>query len=190
MAGTTIHAAGGIVVRGGARPRVAVVQRRKDELWVLPRGKLRRDERPLSGARREVVEETGHRVVVGAFLGAIAYRTRGRPKVVQFWYMQAAAYPNRDVMKDIMAVEWLPLAAAIRRLSYPLEKLFLSNVGRHAVLRHKGNRRRKAHARADKVKRRRSAGRTRATKAKITASRAMGRTRATMPRGVLRRLAA
>ncbi len=121
MAGTTIHAAGGIVVRDGARPRVAVVQRRKDERWVLPRGKLRRTERPVNGARREVVEETGHRVIVGEFLGAIAYRTRGRSKVVQFWFMRAAAHPSRDVMKDIMAVEWLPLAAAIQRLSYPLE---------------------------------------------------------------------
>ena len=35
----TIHAVGGIAVRKGARPRVAVVQRSKDKLWVLPRGK-------------------------------------------------------------------------------------------------------------------------------------------------------
>jgi hypothetical protein len=28
-----------------------------------------------------------------------------------------------------VAVEWLPLTAAIQRLSYPLEKLFLNNVG-------------------------------------------------------------
>ena len=88
MAGKTIHAAGGIVVRGGARPLVAVVQRSKDELWVLPRGKLKRDENPLAGARREAVEETGHRVRVREFLGAITYRARGRPKVVQFWRMQ------------------------------------------------------------------------------------------------------
>ena len=32
----TIHAVGGIAVRKGARPRVAVVQRSKDKLWVLP----------------------------------------------------------------------------------------------------------------------------------------------------------
>src|SRR5476649_2457050 len=135
MAGKTIHAGGGIVVRNGARPRVAVVQRSKDELWVLPRGKLKRDERAMTGARREVVEETGHRVRVREFLGAITYRARGRPKVVQFWRMQAAAQPSRDVMKDIAAVEWLPLAAAIRRLSYPLEKLFLRHVGRRMLKR-------------------------------------------------------
>jgi hypothetical protein len=33
-----------------------------------------------------------------------------------------------------VAVEWLPLAMAIRQLSYPLEKLFLNNVG-HAISR-------------------------------------------------------
>jgi len=49
----TIHAAGGIVVRSGTRPKVAVVQQSKDRLWVLPRGKLRRNELPLTarGAR-------------------------------------------------------------------------------------------------------------------------------------------
>jgi len=137
MPGKTIHAGGGIVVRNGKRPLVAVVQRSKDDRWVLPRGKLKRDERPIVGARREVVEETGHRVRVREFLGAITYRARGRSKVVQFWRMQAAASPSHDLMKDISAVEWLTLAAAVRRLSYPLEKLFLKGVGRRLVLRKK-----------------------------------------------------
>jgi 8-oxo-dGTP diphosphatase len=133
MAGKTIHAAGGIVIRGGARRLVAVVQRSKDDRWVLPRGKLKRNEPAVNGARREVVEETGHRVRVHEFVGAITYRARGRPKVVQFWRMQAAVRPSRDLTRDIVAVEWLPLSAAIRRLSYPLEKLFLRNVGRRAL---------------------------------------------------------
>jgi 8-oxo-dGTP diphosphatase len=135
MARKTIQAAGGIVVRDGAHRRIAVVQRSKDERWVLPRGKLERGENPAAGARREVVEETGHRVKVHEFLGAITYRARGRPKVVQFWRMQAYERPSRDIMKDIAAVEWLPLAAAVRRLSYPLEKLFLRHVGRRILRR-------------------------------------------------------
>jgi 8-oxo-dGTP diphosphatase len=153
MARKVIHAAGGIVVRKGARLLIAVVQRAKDEHWVLPRGKLKLNESPVAGARREVVEETGHRVHVKEFLGAISYRARGRPKIVQFWRMQAGLTPSRDVMKDIMAVEWLTLPAAVRRLSYPLEKLFLRSVGRTA-LRHRkqGLRRKSRHAR--KIKRR------------------------------------
>ncbi len=144
LAGKTIHAAGGIVLRKGARPLFAIVQRSKDDRWVLPRGKLKRAERAIVGARREVVEETGHRVEVREFLGAMTYRASGRPKVVQFWRMQAKARPSYDLMKDIAAVEWLPLKAAVRRLSYPLEKLFLVTVGRGAVGRRK---KRKAKAR-------------------------------------------
>jgi 8-oxo-dGTP diphosphatase len=135
MARKIIQAAGGIVVRKGSRPRIAVVQRSKDDRWVLPRGKLERHENPAAGARREVVEETGQRVKVHEFLGAITYRARGRPKIVQFWRMKAAAQPSRKIMKDISAVEWLPLAAAVRRLSYPLEKLFLRHAGRRVLKR-------------------------------------------------------
>jgi 8-oxo-dGTP diphosphatase len=155
MARKAIQAAGGIVVRGGARPRIAVVQRSKDDRWVLPRGKLERHEKPAAGARREAVEETGHRVKVHEFLGAITYRARGRPKVVQFWRMKAAMQPSRAVMKDIVAVEWLPLAAAVRRLSYPLEKLFLHHVGRRMFKRRRKKARRKA-SRRRKTARRRS----------------------------------
>ena len=137
MAGKLIQAAGGIVVRKGARPLIAIVQRSKDDRWVLPRGKLKRSERAVVGARREVVEETGHRVEVREFLGAITYRAQGRPKVVQFWRMQAAVRPSHDLMKDIAAVDWLPLKAAVRRLFYPLEKLFLKSVGRQVIPRRK-----------------------------------------------------
>jgi len=140
VASKTIEAAGGIVVRKGAGGLIAVVQRSKDDAWVLPRGKLKRDEDPVAGARREVVEETGHRVEVHEYLGAITYRAGGRPKVVQFWRMEADAEATHELMPDIVAVDWLPLKAAVRRLSYPLEKLFL----RHAIARALKKRRAKA----------------------------------------------
>jgi 8-oxo-dGTP diphosphatase len=147
MARSPIYAAGGIVVRGRARPLIAVVQRSKDERWVLPRGKLKRDENPMVGARREVVEETGHQVQVHEFLGAISYRVRGRAKLVQFWRMQANERPSRDIMSDIAAVEWLPLGEAVRRLSYPLERLFLHYAGRRALKHRKAGGKRKGRAR-------------------------------------------
>ena len=184
MSGKTIQAAGGIVVRNGARPLIAIVQRAKDELWVLPRGKLKRDESPLAGARREVIEETGHRVRVREFVGAITYRARGRPKVVQFWRMQAEAIPSRDLMEDIMAVEWLPLSAAIRKLSYPLERLFLSNVGRGILRSRRKTRGHKSKSRrASKARRHRAASRAR--KATRTSA---GSSQTTMLQRVLGRL--
>lgn len=130
MARKPIQAAGGVVVRKGARPLFAVVQRTKDDRWVLPRGKLKSTERPMMAARREVFEETGHRVTVHEFVGVITYRAQGRPKLVQFWHMAAAANPSRDLMRDIARVAWLPLGQAVERLSYPIEKLFLQSVGR------------------------------------------------------------
>lgn len=129
MGQTHIEAAGGIVLRGGARPLVAVVQRRKDRRWVLPKGKLNRGESTVAAARREAIEETGHDVLVHEFIGAISYDTGAAPKVVQFWRMEALDTPPRPLTKDIRAVEWLPLNAAVKRLSLPREQVFLRNVG-------------------------------------------------------------
>ncbi|MGA9089281.1 MAG: NUDIX domain-containing protein [Bradyrhizobium sp.] len=167
-----IQAAGGIVVRNGAHPYIAVVQRSKDDRWVLPRGKLKRNERPAAGARREVIEETGHRVRVREFLGAITYQAQGRPKVVRFWHMRAAANPSHDLMRDIAAVAWLPLADAVKRLTYPLEKLFLRSVGRALVRRKHRKARGKEKAakphRKTKVQRKMKPHRKAKTKAKRT----------------------
>src|SRR5216683_7910972 len=104
-----ILAAGGIVLRNDRRPQFAIVQLRKLGAWVLPKGKLAADEDAIAAARREVLEETGHRVTIHEFLGTLAYEASGRPKVVQFWRMQAIGEPVRDLMRDVKAIQWLPL---------------------------------------------------------------------------------
>ena len=135
MAGAEILAAGGIVVRGVRKPLIAIVQRRKDDRWFLPKGKLKRREKAIAAARREVIEETGHDVEVHEFLGAISYEVRGGAKLVEFWRMQAIGSSTGELADDIKAVEWLPLQAAISRLDHPLEQVFLRNVGRRALER-------------------------------------------------------
>ena len=176
MARKPVYAAGGIVIRDGTRPLIAIVQRSKDDRWVLPRGKLKRSENPRVGARREATEETGHRVRLHEFLGAITYRASGRPKVVQFWSMQAAEHPSFDLMKDISAVAWLPLPAAILRLSYPLEKLFLRHVGRQVLQqrRHRGAPRggRKRKTGKSSVHRRKAAGTKSSRRSRTTSAKA------------------
>ena len=133
MARTPILAAGGIVLGGSGQPRIAVVQRRKDNGWVLPKGKLKSKESAIAAAQREACEETGYDVVVREFLGVIYYFASGRAKLVHFWRMQAAGAPGRTLARDIKALEWLPLASAIERLSSPHEQAFLRQVGRRAV---------------------------------------------------------
>jgi 8-oxo-dGTP diphosphatase len=132
---TPVLAAGGIVIRNSGKPLVAIVQRRRDNAWVLPKGKLKPNEKPIAAAKREATEETGADVRVHEFLGVISYLGGGGPKIAHFWRMQAIGGPAGKPMDDIKAVEWLPLAAAIERLSLPHEQLFLRNVGRKALNR-------------------------------------------------------
>jgi len=133
MPRTPIMGAGGIVVRGGPRPLIALVQRSKDDAWVLPKGKLKRKEAPIDAAEREVVEETGYRVEIHDYLGAISYKVGRRLKLVEFWRMQPLSKSGRRLADDIKAVQWLPLEAAINQLELPLEQLFLRNVGPRVV---------------------------------------------------------
>jgi len=130
MARTAVLAAGGIVLlRQAEAPLVAVVRLRKRNEWVLPKGKIDRGETPRAAAEREVNEETGHDVSVHEFLGTLVYDSRGGSKVVHFWRMEAGREPVRALMRDIKAVEWLPLADAIDRLSRGYERAFLEQVG-------------------------------------------------------------
>jgi 8-oxo-dGTP diphosphatase len=124
-----ILAAGGIVLRGDRKPQVAIVQLRKLGAWVLPKGKLGASENAIAAARREVLEETGHRVSIHEFLGTLAYEAGGRPKVVQFWRMQALGGPVRELMRDVKAVQWLALEDAIAQLTHVREQVFLEHVG-------------------------------------------------------------
>jgi 8-oxo-dGTP diphosphatase len=128
-----VIAAGGIVVQRGASPRIAVVQMRKRADWVLPKGKLDPGEAPRDAAEREVLEETGHAVSVHEFLGTLAYPLGERTKVVHFWRMEAGAEPCRKLMRDIAAVEWLPLDRALARLTRQHEQAFLAQVGPLAI---------------------------------------------------------
>lgn len=163
LAKTPILAAGGIVLRHGTRPLIAIVQRRKDNRWVLPKGKLKRRESTAAAAKREAIEETGQNVRVHDFLGAITYESRSKPKVTHFWRMQTRDGSSRELTRDIKAVEWLSLSDAIERLTHPLEQTFLSEIGRQVLQaarrRRRGGKRRKAARRVPRARRKLPAGR-------------------------------
>jgi 8-oxo-dGTP diphosphatase len=105
------------------------VRLRKRNEWVLPKGKLDDGETPRAAAEREVNEETGHDVFVHEFLGTLVYESGGRSKIVHYWRMEASGEPVHELMSDVKAVDWLPLAEALERLSRGYERAFLENVG-------------------------------------------------------------
>ena len=129
MARAAVLAAGGIVLRQEETPLIAVVRLRKRNEWVLPKGKLDDGETPRDAAEREVLEETGHDVSVHEFLGTLVYESGGRFKVVHYWRMETGGKPSHELMDDVRAVDWLPLEAAVERLSRAYERAFLANVG-------------------------------------------------------------
>ncbi len=129
MARAPVVAAGGIVLRQDQTSLIAVVRLRKRNEWVLPKGKLDDGETPRVAAEREVLEETGHDVSVHEYLGTLVYQSGGRSKVVHYWRMQASGEQVYELMDDVTAVDWLPLEAAVERLSRAYERAFLANVG-------------------------------------------------------------
>jgi 8-oxo-dGTP diphosphatase len=129
MARAPVLAAGGIVLRQGDVPLFAVVRLRKRNEWVLPKGKLDDGETPRAAAEREVLEETGHDVSVHEFLGTLVYETSRASKVVHYWRMEAHGGQVHALMRDVKAVDWLPLDQAVERLARGYERAFLANVG-------------------------------------------------------------
>ena len=129
MARAPVLAAGGIVLRQGDTPLFAVVRLRKRNEWVLPKGKLDDGETPRAAAAREVLEETGHDVSVHEFLGTLVYESNRGSKVVHYWRMEANGGQVHALMRDVKAVDWLPLDQAVERLSRGHERAFLANIG-------------------------------------------------------------
>ena len=138
MARTSVLAAGGIVLRQAEPPLVAVVRLRKRNEWTLPKGKLDHGETPRDAAEREAMEETGHDVAVHEFLGTLVYEAGGGPKVVHYWRMEAGHTPTHKLMRDVKAVDWLPLEQAVERLSRGHERAFLEQVGPIALAAARG----------------------------------------------------
>jgi len=122
-----VKAAGGLVFKETAKGklRVLLVHRPRYDDWSFPKGTVDDGERDLDAAIREVLEETGMRVEIGAELSPIEYvDQRGRPKVVRYWTMSAMGgefTPNVDVDE----IRWLPHSDALDLLSYDRDRALL-----------------------------------------------------------------
>ncbi|MGA8845714.1 MAG: NUDIX hydrolase [Nocardioides sp.] len=120
-----VLAAGVVVFRPGRR--VLLIHRPKYDDWSFPKGKLDRGEHPTAAAVREVAEETGLQVRLGAPLASQRYalEERGRHKTVHYWVGRpvgdddVSGYLSND---EIDAVEWVSLDEAADRLTYPHDR--------------------------------------------------------------------
>src|SRR5947209_8444747 len=124
-----IRAAGGIVQRSTPRgEEVMIVFRKRHQDWTLPKGKLKEGETFQEAALREVEEETGCSCRLGDYLGTISYAHNGTPKVVMFWRMSVTEEKPVAANEEITEASWMPLAAAIQRLTHAQEKSLLTRL--------------------------------------------------------------
>ena len=125
-----VRAAGGMVWRNGmsAGVEVVVVHRPKYDDWSLPKGKCEPDESDEACALREVEEETGFRVRLGAELSAASYVDRkGRFKRVRYWTMTLAGEDDFVVNDEVDEIRWCSPAEAARLLSYDVDRRVLAS---------------------------------------------------------------
>ena len=131
-----IPAAGGVVWRsvGNGAIEAAVVHRAKYDDWSLPKGKLDAGEHALVAAVREVVEETGLRVVVGRRSMQTRYVHPLGPKRVDYWLMEHVGgefAPNDEVDE----LRWLPPPEAAQLCSHEHDRSVLADLCRTDVPR-------------------------------------------------------
>lgn len=122
--GTAVYAAGAVLWKlVDGKARVLVVHRTQHKDVSLPKGKVDPGESLPRTAAREIAEETGFDVVLGPPLGTVEYRMpNGRDKVVHYWSAEvdpgAAERHSYEANGEILALEWVPIAKAAKRLTY------------------------------------------------------------------------
>jgi 8-oxo-dGTP diphosphatase len=123
-----IIAAGGVVWREtkDSKIELAIIHRPKYDDWTFPKGKLDIGEELISGAYREILEETGLDIEFGPFLGAVEYESVEEAKHVSYWAAQALSsskefHPNNEA--DLL--EWHDFESARKKLTRDTDKEIL-----------------------------------------------------------------
>jgi len=128
MKTVNIVAAGGAVTRQTREGiEILLVHRHRYRDWSLPKGKTEPGETLVQTAVREVREETGQDVVIEEYLGEVHYTVNGVPKIVHYWRMTPFGEPGPVTdQKEVAETAWVAATEVLTRLSYPVEREFLS----------------------------------------------------------------
>lgn len=121
-----VRAAGAVCwrVAPSGEAEILIVFRTQHRDFSLPKGKVDPGETLPETAVREIAEETGLVIGLGAPLGVVEYvMPNGRDKIVYYWSAEvdehAIANSTFASNDEIESLEWMTLADARARLTYP-----------------------------------------------------------------------
>jgi 8-oxo-dGTP diphosphatase len=126
-----VLAAGGVVSRSTPDGAVQflVVHRPRYDDWSIPKGKLEPGESLEEAAHREIEEETGLLVELGAALPNSEYLDRhGRPKVVHYWRMTPVGRTAWEPNDEVDELRWITAREAATLLSYEHDRRLIATV--------------------------------------------------------------
>src|ERR1041384_5720626 len=117
-----VFAAGGIIARKDGH--ILIIHRNKYKDWSLPKGKSKKGEELEKTAIREIKEETGFNVRINGVVDVIGYPFKNKFKIVVFYSMIVTGKQQKlsRFDKTDVAVKWLTIAQALKKLSYPNQK--------------------------------------------------------------------
>ncbi len=125
---SVVLAAGAICWRVvGSKTQVLLVHRGERADVSLPKGKVDPGETPPQTAVREIKEETGLSIALGAPLGTVEYTMPGgREKIVYYWAAEisdaAVAASTFSPNSEIARLEWLSIKEARAAVSYDRDR--------------------------------------------------------------------
>ncbi|OCB60727.1 NUDIX hydrolase [Mycobacterium malmoense] len=134
-----VYAAGAVLWRptDSSNPglEVAVIHRPRYDDWSLPKGKVDPGETAPVAAVREVCEETGHQAILGRRLDMVSYPIEAGVKKVCYW---AARSTGGDFTpgNEVDELVWLPMADALKKLSYAHDRKMLRHFTKHPADTH------------------------------------------------------
>ena len=108
----------------GGKVKILLVHRTQHKDISLPKGKVDPGELLPQTAVREIAEETGLVIGLGAPLGQVEYKIpSGRDKIVYYWSAEVDAHALETAKftpnDEIAALEWVSISKARSILSYP-----------------------------------------------------------------------
>ena len=132
---TAVFAAGGIVRQVvDGEVQIVLVHRPRYDDWSFPKGKLLERESMVKAAIREVREETGLEVRIGAeLLGSTYVDKEGRPKLVRYWAMEPLEGSDLRPTGEVDEARWFDLSDARAALTYERDRVVFDALLRAAA---------------------------------------------------------